>query len=381
MSRAMPADGGDAALAATAATTAAATSTSTPPSAAPSPPGPPGLTCVSWDIDGTILRAKGDVANKLHHRAFSHAWKETFGLDLHIREIPHQGSTDPLILLSGVREAVARRRKREGGEVGGGGGGGEVGGGGVGAGGGGGEEVGGAGGGAGGGGVAEKDDDVSYTHEDAFALLKEAERAMTNFYEAAATDAAVAAEGLALLPGVEALLESLAAREGVVQGLVTGNLQPIGWRKVEALGVARHFDEMVLSEGEEGEGGSGKRRRVGGFGSDFCSPEESAIDEPWCDRARFIEVAAERALKTRAAAAAAAAKASPSSPPPLVIARKVHIGDTPFDLMAAAEAGALPVGVATGIFSKEELVAADVPGAVILDDLSDLEASLKAMGF
>lgn len=36
----------------------------------------PRLTCVTWDVDGTILRAKGDVANKLHHRAFSHAWKE-----------------------------------------------------------------------------------------------------------------------------------------------------------------------------------------------------------------------------------------------------------------------------------------------------------------
>ena len=59
----------------------------------------------------------------------------------------------------------------------------------------------------------------------------------------------------------------------------------------------------------------------------------------------------------------------------------MHIGDTPFDLKAAAAAGALPVGVATGIFSKEELAAAGVAGAVILDDLSDLEASLRAMGF
>lgn len=203
---------------------------------------------------------------------------------------------------------------------------------------------------------------------------------MTAFYETAATDAAVAAEGLALLPGVEALLKNLAAREGVVQGLVTGNLQPIGWKKVETLGVAHLFDEIVeCSESGDGEGekekeGEGRtaKRRVGGFGSDFCSSEESAIDEPWRDRARFVEIAAERALKT----AAAAGSSSSAS-----IARKVHIGDTPFDLKAAAAAGALPVGVATGVFSKEELVAAAVPGAVILDDLSDLEASLKAMGF
>lgn len=54
---------------------ALAASSTTPPTSSSSPP-PTALTCVSWDIDGTILRANGDVANKLHHRAFSHAWKE-----------------------------------------------------------------------------------------------------------------------------------------------------------------------------------------------------------------------------------------------------------------------------------------------------------------
>lgn len=196
---------------------------------------------------------------------------------------------------------------------------------------------------------------------------------MTSFYESAATDAAVAAEGLELLPGVEALLENLAKREGVVQGLVTGNLQPIGWRKVETLGVARHFDELVVagSSDEEEVEKTRRKRRVGGFGSDHCSGTEGAIGEPWRDRARFIEIAAERALRTAAAAASKEA----------TISRRIHIGDTVYDLKAAAAAGALPVGVATGIFSKEELAAARVPGAVILDDLSDLEASLKEMGF
>lgn len=61
--RATMAENGDAAPAAPKTTTTSASSA-------------PSLTVVSWDIDGTILRAKGDVANKLHHRAFSHAWKE-----------------------------------------------------------------------------------------------------------------------------------------------------------------------------------------------------------------------------------------------------------------------------------------------------------------
>lgn len=47
-----------------------------------------------------------------------------------------------------------------------------------------------------------------------------------------------------------------------------------------------------------------------------------------------------------------------------------HIGDTPFDLLAAQAAGVTPVGVATGVFRAEELTAA-VPEAHILSHLSD----------
>ena len=36
-------------------------------------------------------------------------------------------------------------------------------------------------------------------------------------------------EGLEVLPGVEALLAALADRPNCVTGLVTGNLEPIGW--------------------------------------------------------------------------------------------------------------------------------------------------------
>lgn len=39
----------------------------------------------------------------------------------------------------------------------------------------------------------------------------------------------LAGEGLELLPGVLPLLEALAARDDVAVGLVTGNLEPIGW--------------------------------------------------------------------------------------------------------------------------------------------------------
>lgn len=45
-----------------------------------------------------------------------------------------------------------------------------------------------------------------------------------------------------------------------------------------------------------------------------------------------------------------------------------HVGDTPFDVLAAQAAGVTPVGVATGVFGAAELTAA-VPEAHILGDL------------
>lgn len=47
-----------------------------------------------------------------------------------------------------------------------------------------------------------------------------------------------------------------------------------------------------------------------------------------------------------------------------------HVGDTPFDVLAAQAAGVTPVGVATGVFRAEQLSAA-VPEAHILPSLQD----------
>ena len=44
------------------------------------------------------------------------------------------------------------------------------------------------------------------------------------------------------------------------------------------------------------------------------------------------------------------------------IGRRYHIGDTPMDLQAADGAGAQPVGVLTGVYSRAELSAVS-PGA------------------
>lgn len=60
---------------------------------------------------------------------------------------------------------------------------------------------------------------------------------------------------------------------------MTGNLQPIGWAKMEALGIKHLFSEPYF----------------GGFGSDYCNPDNS--DQSWKDRAELVKIAAQKAEK------------------------------------------------------------------------------------
>lgn len=62
------------------------------------------------------------------------------------------------------------------------------------------------------------------------------------------------------------------------------------------------------------------------------------------------------------------------------IGARYHVGDTPMDIQAAQASGAIAIGVATGIFSKEVLLASAGPGAIILDNLTDLPAVMAALG-
>ena len=115
-------------------------------------------------------------------------------------------------------------------------------------------------------------------------------------------------EQLIVLEGVLELLELLEARP-LLLGLVTGNLESIAWEKLRRTGLKGYFS-------------------FGGFGSDDSI------------RSRLVTIALERA-RTRNAEAA-------SKPVYL-------IGDTPRDIEAGKAAGVHTVGVATGIYSQEEL--------------------------
>eukprot|EP00884_Botryococcus_braunii_P007905 jgi/Botrbrau1/17115/Bobra.0157s0017.1 len=243
-------------------------------------------TLVTFDVDGTLITNDGLHSNRLHKQCFNYAWKKVFDIDLDIEKIRHTGMTDPLILLKVLElEGVPKEKAQE--------------------------------------------------------KLKEMEAAMLEYWQ---QNKGQAADGLLLLPGVVPLLQALQERPQVKTGLVTGNLQQIGWDKMEALGIISHFSDP----------------RIGGFGSDFCSG--NTVDT-WRDRAELIRIAASLCKDKHGEAS-----------------RKFHIGDTPMDVMAAAEAGAIPIGVLTGTHSRQELEATGIENMVILENLADVERVLKVLG-
>ena len=133
-------------------------------------------------------------------------------------------------------------------------------------------------------------------------------------------------------PGVAAVLEELHGHEGVIQSLLTGNIQSNAALKVSAFGLERWLD-----------------LEVGAYGSD---PHERRSD--------LVAVARERAAVKYGETTGA-----------------VLVGDTPHDVEAAREAGARAVAVMTG-FAERGAVERSQPDA-LLDDLSDTAAAVAAI--
>ena len=129
------------------------------------------------------------------------------------------------------------------------------------------------------------------------------------------------------MPGVEETLRHLAAR-GALLGVATGNLEAIGWMKIEAAGLREWF-------------------RFGGFSDRFP------------DRAELVGRAAAKARELAGAAATVCV-----------------VGDTPRDI-EAARTHALPViAVATGHYGFDELLAHGPQ--VCASSLADLLARTEA---
>ena len=142
---------------------------------------------------------------------------------------------------------------------------------------------------------------------------------------------AIAADGH-VYPGVREALAALHDADGVINSLLTGNLEANAAVKVGAFGLERWLD-----------------LEAGAYGSD---PHERRSD--------LVAVARERA---------AARYGEPTG--------AVLVGDTPLDVLAAREAGARAVAVATG-FAELDALRASEPDA-LLQDLSDTEAAIRAI--
>jgi phosphoglycolate phosphatase len=131
-------------------------------------------------------------------------------------------------------------------------------------------------------------------------------------------DAVDESSGYRVMPGIEELLLRL-AKQGVLLGIVTGNIESAAHIKLARGGLNRFF-------------------AFGGYGSDSR------------DRTELTRKALERG------ATVAGVDLDPSA--------MIAVGDTPRDIKAGHGAGIRVVGVATGAYSVEELSEADADWAI-----------------
>jgi phosphoglycolate phosphatase len=135
-----------------------------------------------------------------------------------------------------------------------------------------------------------------------------------------------------ILPGVEALLDVLSARDDVVVALLTGNIQQGAKIKLEFFDLWRYFP-------------------CGGFG-------DTAADRP--------------GLLVDALAAVEAHSGSRFHGADIVV-----VGDTPLDVSVAIGAGGHALAVATGSFDEPAL--REAGAATVLPDLSDIARVMAAI--
>jgi phosphoglycolate phosphatase len=136
----------------------------------------------------------------------------------------------------------------------------------------------------------------------------------------------------AVMPGIRPLLDALDRRDDVFLGLLTGNFESGARIKLEHFDLWRYF-------------------QCGAYGDDSA------------DRNALVPFALARARRCGL--------------PDLAAAHILVVGDTPHDVACARSAGAVPVAVATGMFSVEQLRAAGAD--VVFQDLSDTGAFLELL--
>jgi phosphoglycolate phosphatase len=135
----------------------------------------------------------------------------------------------------------------------------------------------------------------------------------------------------AVLPGVRELLDALASRDDVFLGLLTGNFEQGARIKLEHFDLWRYF-------------------ACGAFGDDAA------------DRNALVPFALERARGCGI---------------DVPYGEVLVVGDTPHDVACALAVGALPVAVATGSYTVDQLRASGAE--IVFEDLSDTKAFLALL--
>ena len=133
-----------------------------------------------------------------------------------------------------------------------------------------------------------------------------------------------------VMPGVRELLPRLQSRGDVVLGLLTGNFEQGARLKLEHFDLWRYF-------------------QCGAFGDDAA------------DRNALVPFAVERARGCGAG--------------DVPYEQVLVVGDTPHDVACADAVGAVPVAVATGNYSVQQL--RETGAQIVLEDLSDTEGFLQ----
>ena len=149
-------------------------------------------------------------------------------------------------------------------------------------------------------------------------------RLLDRYVEYLREELQVGAAGVIVMPGVQALLDALAARDDVVLALLTGNLAEGAHAKLTSAGI------------------DPQRFRVGAYGSDHeVRGELPAVAQRRAREELGLEIAGSDV---------------------------VVIGDTPADLQCGNAIGARAIGVATGHYTVEEL--RQFPAAAVFENLS-----------
>lgn len=300
-------------------------------------------TLITFDVDGTLVSSSPGWEEGAHGKSFTHAVnsvliKDDNNFNENAATIPQllekhefHGSTDGLILMRLARKMLGK----------------------------------------------------AFDKEDAASKLDLMMDTMYN-YVSECSDAEVR-KGIEPLPGTIDTLKILASYDDVAFGLVTGNVEGIARRKMNALGI---YDAGCLTSFSSGKVWPGTEDFpfLGGFGSDFCSGD---IDDPtrnYLDRGEQLAICVQRCI---------AELCTPDNQ----LSRVIHVGDAPADILAAKSYAFSPskpkncsvgvIGVATGTYSVDELrelCGDSIEGVwepVVLDEglgVGNMEAFIKACG-